>query len=64
MCVLKILKEDQKNEMLKLGLLFPGPNGRLETADERDRRLAHNSRMRFNRSFESALENEHSTVYI
>ena len=41
--------------MLEQGLLFQRPDGQYETADERDRRLAHNCRMRFNRTFDSAL---------
>ena len=31
------------------------PDGRMETVDERDKRLAHNARMRFNRSFDSPM---------
>ena len=41
--------------MMQEGLLFARPDGKFETIDERDRRLAHNARMRFNRSFDSTL---------
>ena len=37
------------------GFAFKGPKGRLESYDERECRLAHNQRMRFNRSFVSNL---------
>ena len=51
---LQIPMEAQKEkELLDAGDLFQRPDGKWETADERDKRLAHNARMRFNRSFDS-----------
>ena len=41
--------------MLDYGLLCRREDGTYETADARDKRLAHNQRMRFNRSFNSGL---------
>ena len=49
------VQAEKVQQMLAAGLLFARPDGKHETADERDRRLAHNARMRFNRSFESSL---------
>ena len=47
------MEAQKEKELANIGELFQRPDGRMETADERDRRLAHNARMRFNRSFDS-----------
>ncbi|CAE7228898.1 unnamed protein product [Symbiodinium sp. CCMP2592] len=47
--------EDTLKEMMQYGLLLQRADGTYETPDEQDRRLAHNMRMRFNRSFDSPL---------
>ena len=50
-------KDEQDGGVLIDGvLMFKRPDGKWETNDERDKRLAHNARMRYNRSFESTLE--------
>ena len=51
----RICQEAQRVQLVNQGVLFQRPDGKYETADERDRRLAHNARMRFNRSFDSSL---------
>ena len=52
-------------------VLFMKSDGTYETAEQRDRRLAHNTRMQFNRSLESsslealmALWGKHISIYI
>ena len=42
--------------MVNHGLLLERSDGLFETPEERDRRYAHNQRMRFNRSFDSCFE--------
>ena len=48
-------QEQKLKAMAEKGLLVPRGDGSFETVDERDKRLAHNQRMRFNRSFQSCL---------
>ncbi|CAE7333803.1 unnamed protein product [Symbiodinium sp. CCMP2592] len=55
--------ECKLKEMADCGLLLELSNGVYETPDERDRRLAHNQRMRFNRSFDSEDWGESTIVY-
>ena len=43
------------------GLLLRRSDGTWETEEEHDRRLLHNQRMRFNRSFESALAQKYTS---
>ena len=47
------MEAQKEKELLEAGALFQRPDGKWESADERDKRLAHNARMRFNRSFDS-----------
>ncbi|CAE7853418.1 unnamed protein product, partial [Symbiodinium necroappetens] len=46
---------DKLREMHQHGLLLERGDGSYETPDDRDRRLCHNQRMRFNRSFDSPM---------
>ena len=54
---MKLLREKWGDDpdviFLEQGVKFIGPKGRDETEEEHIQRLYHNSRMRFNRSFES-----------
>ena len=44
-------KDDPDAIFLPDGIKFIGPKGKEETEEEHNQRLAHNCRMRFNRSF-------------
>ena len=49
------IQADKLKEMMQYGLLLQRSDGTYETPEEQDRRLAHNMRMRFNRSFDSVF---------
>ena len=51
------MQESKIDAMLSYGLIHRRPDGTYETEDAKDKRIAHNQRMRFNRSFQSAFAN-------
>ena len=53
----QVLRSEQDGGVLQAdgSILYVGPNGKLETLEEQHKRLRHNARMRFNRSFDSCL---------